>query len=225
MFVQQPIRVASRPRSVPAAVPPGSLRSVAASLEALQPALAECTELLDPPVTGTTFTFDVRISPAGEATIITPLGSAQPNTYERCLLEHACRLHTPALESASSVTFDVHTSQDEPPPGPLFEANPHIGVDVRLDENPRGPGGLAERAFTEAAAACRAVGTVGSGAQIVIRGGAPSLRIQQLTTRGIDGKPPTRDAGIACVVDHLRSSLDGRIASSRIVGTVRWIAR
>lgn len=228
-FVEMPIQLESRPRGVPAVPPSGSVREVASSLEDLRPALAECTQILDaPPVSGM-FTFDVRLSQAGQALSITPAGAGQPSVYERCLLEHACRLRTPALDKASLVTFDVRTFRDEPPPPvpppPVVEQNPHIGVDVRLDVDPRGPGGLAQRAFSEAAMACRSVGTIGSGAQVIIRGGAPSNRIQQLTTRGVDGRPPTRDAGISCVVAHLRRSLDGRVASPRIVGTVRWVAR
>lgn len=228
-FVEQPIQLSSRPRGVPAVSPPGSVRAVASSLEDLQPALAECTQLLEAPPAASEFTFDVRLSQAGQALTITPTGPAQPSVYERCLLEHACRLRTPSLASASNVTFDVRTFRDEPPPPapppPVVEINPHIGVDVRLDVDPRGPGGLAQRAFSQAAMACRGVGTIGSGAQIIIRGGGPGNRIQQLTTRGVDGKPPTRDAGISCVVAQLRSALDGRVASPRIVGTVRWVAR
>lgn len=228
-FVEAPIQLESRARGVPAVPPSGSARAVAASLDDLRPALAECTQLLDAPPSPGTFSFDVRLSQAGEALTITPAGAAQPSIYERCLLEHACRLRTPTLDKASLVTFDVRTFRDEPPPPPppppVVEMNPHIGVDVRLDVDPRGPGGLAQRAFSQAAMACRAVGTIGSGAQIIIRGGGPNNRIQQLTTRGVDGKRPTRDAGITCVVAHLRSSLDGRVASPRIVGTIRWVAR
>jgi hypothetical protein len=192
-------------------------------------ALRACLELVDgEPGHDTSRPYAVRasIATSGEALVITPVADGQPTLFQRCLLEQSCRLHTPPLAAAAELTLDVRAFR-EPPPPPVVptERNPHVGTTVTMELDPRGPNGLARQAFESAASVCRANGTPGTGAQIVIEGGAPGQRIRSIATRGVDGQPPLRDAAVACVVAQLRATLDGRIASPRVIGTVRWITR